>query len=100
MRDEQERIRRLEPTPTRKYEPADRPVQILEYVLFVALDTAAFAAFIWPGRLVIGIGIVIALGTLAVSLARLLLPTVRFSLTRAIFAVLAVLVLLMLLVIG
>jgi hypothetical protein len=90
----------LEPTPTRKYEPDDRPVQILEWVLFVALDTAAFAAFIWPGRLVIGIGIVIALATLAVSLARLFLPTVRFSLTRAVFAILAILVLLMLITLG
>ena len=90
----------MEPTPTRKYEPDDRPVQVPEYVLFVALDTAAFAGFIWPGRLIIGIGILIALGTLAVSLARLLLPTVRFSLTRAVFALLAVLVLLMLVVLG
>jgi hypothetical protein len=96
MRDEQERNMRVEPTPTRTYEPADRPVRVQEYVLFVALDTAAFAAFIWPGRLVIGIGVVIALGTLAVSLVRLLLPSARFSLTRAIFAVLAVLVLVML----
>jgi hypothetical protein len=86
----------LEPTPPRKYEPADRPVQIWEYVLFVALDTAAFAGIFWPGRLIIGVGILIALGTLAVSLARLLLPTVRFSLTRAVFALLAVVVLLML----
>jgi hypothetical protein len=75
-------------------------VRIPEWVLFVALDTAAFAAFIWPGRLVIGIGILIALVTLAVSLARLFLPTMRFSLTRAVFAVLAVLVLLMLVTLG
>jgi hypothetical protein len=75
-------------------------VRILEWVLFVALDTAAFAAFIWPQRLVIGIGILIALCTLAVSLVRLFLPTVAFSLTRAVFAVLAVLVLLMLITLG
>ena len=86
----------LERTPTRKYEPADRPVRIPEWVLFVALDTVAFAAFIWPVRLIIGMGILIALVTLAVSLVRLFLPIVRFSLTRAVFAVLAVLVLLML----
>jgi hypothetical protein len=91
---------RVGPTPTRKYEPEDRPVGVLEYVLFVALDTAAFAAFIWQSRLVIGIGVVIALATLAVSLARLLLPSARFSLTRAIFAVLAVLVLVMLFILG
>jgi hypothetical protein len=90
----------LEPTPTRKYEPADRPVLVPEWALFVALDTAAFAAFIWPGRLVIGIGIVIALATLAVTVARMLLPTVRFSLTRAVFAGVAVLALLMLFSLG
>ena len=90
----------LEPTPTRKYEPADRPVRIPEWVLFVALDTAAFAAFIWQSRLVIGIGIVIAVATLAVTVARLLLPTVRFSLTRAVFAGVAVLALLLLFGLG
>jgi hypothetical protein len=86
----------LEPTPTRKYEPADRPVLRPEWVLFVALDTVAFAAFIWQSRVIIGIGIVIALVTLAVTVARLLLPTARFSLTRAVFAAVAVMALLML----
>jgi hypothetical protein len=62
----------------------------------VALDVAAFAAFIWPYRQIIIIGLVIAVLTLLASLARLLYPTVRFSLTRAIFAVLSVLVIVML----
>ena len=86
----------MNPTPSRRYEPADRPVRLQEYALFVALDVAAFAAFIWPNRLIIGIGLVIAVLTLIASLARLLFPTARFSLTRAIFAVLAVLVMVML----
>jgi hypothetical protein len=86
----------MNPTPSRRYEPADRPVRLQEYALFVALDVAAFAAFIWPHRLIIGIGLVIAVLTLIASLARLLFPTARFSLTRAIFAVLAVLVMVML----
>lgn len=87
----------MNPTPSRRYEPEERPVGILEYALFVALDVAAFAAFIWPGRSIITvIGLVIAVCTLIASLARLLFPTARFSLTRAIFAVLAVLVMVML----
>ena len=83
-------------TPSRRYEPADRPVRIPEYALFGALDVAAFAAYAWPHQLVIGIGLVIAVLTLVVSLARLLFPTARFSLTRALFAGLAVAVMVML----
>jgi hypothetical protein len=87
---------KVNPTPSRRYEPADRPVRIPEYALFVALDVAAFAAFTWPHRLIISIGLVIAVLTLVASLARLLFPTARFSLTRAIFAMLAVAVMVLL----
>jgi hypothetical protein len=90
----------VEPAPTRRYEPLDRPVRMLEYALFAALDVAAFAAFIWPNRLVITFAFVIAVATLATSLARLLLPVPRYSLTRAAFAVIAVLVVVMLLSLG
>ena len=86
----------MNPTPSRRYEPADRPVRIPEYALFVTLDIVAFAAFAWPHRLIIVIGLVIAVLTLVTSLARLLYPTAKFSLTRGIFAVLAVLVMVML----
>jgi hypothetical protein len=90
----------VEPAPTRRYEPLDRPVRMPEYALFVALDVAAFAAFIWPNRLVITFAFVIALATLVTGLARLLLPAPRYSLTRAAFAVIAVLVIVMLLSLG
>lgn len=90
----------MEPAPSRRYEPADRPVRAQEYALFVALDTAAFAAFIWPNRAVITVAFVVAILTLVASVARLLLPAPRFSVTRAIFAVLALLVLVMLVSLG
>ncbi|MGO8946425.1 MAG: hypothetical protein ACLQUY_01925 [Ktedonobacterales bacterium] len=90
----------MEPAPTRRYEPADRPVGMPEYALFVALDAAAFAAFIWSTRLVISVAFVIAALTLLVSLARLLWPTPRYSLTRSAFLVIALLVLVMLVSLG
>ncbi len=90
----------MEPASTRRYEPADRPVRIAEYALFAALDAAAFAAFVWPNRLVISIAFVVAVATLLVSVARLLLPSPRYSLTRSAFGVIALLVLVMLLSLG
>jgi hypothetical protein len=89
---------KVNPTPSRRYEPEDRPVRIPEYALFIALDVVAFAAYTWPHRLIIGIGLVIAVLTLVVSLARLVFPTKRFSLTRALFAAWAVLAMVMLLI--
>ncbi len=86
----------MEPAPTRRYEPADRPVRIFEYALFVALDLAAFAAFIWPNRPVIILAFAIAAATLLLSAVRLLLPSPRYSLTRAAFLVISLLVLVML----
>jgi hypothetical protein len=90
----------VEPAPTRRYEPLDRPVRRQEYALFAALDVAAFAAFIWPIRLILIFAFVIALATLMASLVRLLLPSRRYSLTRAAFAVIALLVLIMLVSLG
>ena len=90
----------MEPAPTRRYEPLDRPVRMPEYALFAALDVAAFAAFIWPNRLVITFAFVIAVATLVTSLARLLLPVPRYSLTRSAFAVIALLVVVMLFSLG
>jgi len=75
-------------------------VRLPEYALFAALDVAAFAAFIWPNRPVITAAFVIAVATLVTSLARLLLPAPRYSLTRAAFAVIALLVVIMLFSLG
>ena len=90
----------MEPAPTRRYEPPDRPVRIPEYALFAALDVVAFAAFIWPIRLVITVAFIIAVATLVTSVARLVLPVPRYSLTRGAFAVISLLVLVMLLSLG
>jgi len=86
----------VEPAPKQqRFEPADRPVRFYEYILFVALDTAAFAAFIWPSRALAIITFIVAAVVLLVSLVRLLLPAPRFSLTRSSFAVISLFVFLL-----